>query len=1351
MSKPIANPYVGPRAFEEGEGARFFGRDRELAKLLNLLIARRLVLLHAPSGAGKTSLIQAALIPRLRDEGFVVRRSIRVHAEVPPEVVTLGPNRYLLSTLTALDEEVPPAQRSAPADLAQISLTRYLDQRRSDGDVDEVLIFDQFEEVLTADTTDRAAKDAFLAELGAALEDPHRWALFAIREDYLGQLRPLLVALPTRLDTLFRLDLLDPAHARRAVQEPAHTVGGNFRDEAAAKLIDDLRQTSVQRPDGSSEVVLGQSIEPMQLQVVCYRLWERKTGDRRQEAEGEGSITVEDLAEAGDVDTALRDYYAEQVAATAHASGVDERRIRDWVEENLITESGLRGQVLRAPDATGGLANTVIRRLVDAHLVRAEDRRGVTWYELAHDRLIAPVRQDNMAWFEANLSTLQRQARLWDRANRPDGLLLRGEALRHAERDLREPELSESERAFLAECRAVREAEERERRQSRRIRLLAWISSFGGVIALVLAGIAWSFYGKANTALGSAEQSANQARTAEVNAVGQANVAQTAQARAVTAQADAQSKLRTSESHRLAIAARSQFSNNSEVGLLLAYEANACEDNRITEQTLRDGLDAVSWIPTLLHGDSFRGNNTIFNPDGTRILTVSGYIVRMWDANGQPLAALKGHINKINSVVLSPDGMRILTASEDFTARLWDANGKPLATLKGHGLPVNSAVFSPDGTRILTASTDGTARLWDANGQPLTTFFSHTDEVNSAVFSPDGTRILTASNDHTARLWDTSGHSLVTLSGHTNVVTSAVFSPDGTRILTSSDGTARLWDAQGQPLTILQGNRAVFSPDGSRILTTLYDTAQLWGANGQPLTTLSEHTNGIKSAVFSPDGTRILTSGDDTARLWDAVGHPLGILQSDMGRIDSAVFSPDSRHILTFSNKGIAQIWDEHDQSIAIFSDVGNAKFSSDGMYILTSSRDGAARLWDNTGKPLVVLPGTNDAIFSPDSTHILSVSRDGTLQLWNVTGQPIAMLKDSSGSLVSAVAFSSDGTHILVVRGSGSIEQDASVAFSSDGTHIFIASIGEMAQLWNAQGQLLATLKGHTDKINNAVFSPDGTHVLTASADGMAHLWNTQGQLLATLKGHTGSVTSAVFSSDGTYILTASTDKTARLWNIAGQPLATLNHRNIGLSDHQNSSAVFSPNVERILIRSNETGLTSLWNATGQRLAILESFYNNAIFNLDGSRILTASWEYATLWDAQGNRLKTFTGHTGTITSAVFSPDGRLILTASFDETVRLWDVQGHLLTTFIGHTAPVNSAVFSPDGTRILTTSQDDGTARLYLVRREDLRRAAACRVGRGLTDEEVARFQVPTPLAFDFEKRQCPPVYSWQQGTK
>ncbi|MBX0331371.1 hypothetical protein K2Z83_27340 [Oscillochloris sp. ZM17-4] len=133
---------------------------------------------------------------------------------------------------------------------------------------------------------------------------------------------------------------------------------------------------------------------------------------------------------------------------------------------------------------------------------------------------------------------------------------------------------------------------------------------------------------------------------------------------------------------------------------------------------------------------------------------------------------------------------------------------------------------------------------------------------------------------------------------------------------------------------------------------------------------------------------------------------------------------------------------------------------------------------------------------------------------------------------------------------------------------------------------------------------------------------------------------------------------------------------------------------------------------------------------------------------DAVSWRPTPLSGHTDTVTSAVFSPDGRRILTASYDNTARLWGAAGQPLATLSGHTGTVTSAVFSPDGRRILTAS-DDGTARQYLVRSDDLQRAAACRVGRGLTPEEVARFQVPRPLAFDFAKRQCPPVYSWDAG--
>ena len=82
----------------------------------------------------------------------------------------------------------------------------------------------------------------------------------------------------------------------------------------------------------------------------------------------------------------------------AERTGVPERAIRDWFEERLITPQRLRSQVLEGPEASGDAGYRVLGELLDAHLVRAETRRQATWYELAHDRLIEPVRRDNAAW-----------------------------------------------------------------------------------------------------------------------------------------------------------------------------------------------------------------------------------------------------------------------------------------------------------------------------------------------------------------------------------------------------------------------------------------------------------------------------------------------------------------------------------------------------------------------------------------------------------------------------------------------------------------------------------------------------------------------------------------------------------------------------------------------------------------------------------------------------------------------------------------------------------------------------------------------------------------------------------------
>ena len=122
------NPYVGPRAFQYGEP--LFGRDREVMELLDLLIAERIVLLYSPSGAGKTSLIQAALIPELEKEGFQVLPVMRVSLE--PSLTWTPPmaNRYVLSLLLSLEEALPEEQQMPLGELARMELADYLDRRQ---------------------------------------------------------------------------------------------------------------------------------------------------------------------------------------------------------------------------------------------------------------------------------------------------------------------------------------------------------------------------------------------------------------------------------------------------------------------------------------------------------------------------------------------------------------------------------------------------------------------------------------------------------------------------------------------------------------------------------------------------------------------------------------------------------------------------------------------------------------------------------------------------------------------------------------------------------------------------------------------------------------------------------------------------------------------------------------------------------------------------------------------------------------------------------------------------------------------------------------------------------------------
>jgi hypothetical protein len=473
-TNPPVNPFIGPVPFTRGE--TIYGRQTETNRLANMLVAQRVVLLYSPSGAGKTSLVRAGLVPRLEAKRFRVLPDIRVNRKAVPD----GPvtNRYLRSALasfTAPEPEAgdpPPGLSQGPPPATLEGVIGAAAGGSGSDRRDLVLFFDQLEEVLTADPTDQEAKHEFFATVGALLRTGQVWAIFAIREDFLAGLDPYLHHISDRLSTRFRLDLLRADAAREAILQPdeSGTPRVSFTPRAVDLLLTELQTVWVQRAVGGPVKQPGPFVEPVQLQVVCRRLWE----SRRP---GTTEINEDDVTRQGGVESALGDYYektVEDAAKTAGSGGrrvLMERQLRDWIDRRLITRGQLRAQAAESELGDDGPSLGAIGVLVKGHLVRREENvRGATWYELSHDRLVAPIQARNKLWREgdkdrkANLQPFQRRADVWNASDRPTGLLLRGAELAEAESWAagRDDQLSRSDQDFLRESREYRDRRDRQ-------------------------------------------------------------------------------------------------------------------------------------------------------------------------------------------------------------------------------------------------------------------------------------------------------------------------------------------------------------------------------------------------------------------------------------------------------------------------------------------------------------------------------------------------------------------------------------------------------------------------------------------------------------------------------------------------------------------------------------------------------------------------------------------------------------------------------------------------------------------------------------------------------------------------
>ncbi len=251
------------------------------------------------------------------------------------------------------------------------------------------------------------------------------------------------------------------------------------------------------------------------------------------------TIDIDDVIALGNVDESLASFYADAIASAAAASGATQREIRDWVDDELISEQGFRTQALTGPGENGA---AVLMALENAHVLRADSRRGAEWYELSHDRLVAPVIESNSAWRAANLSPLQLEAVAWQAQGRPESLLMSGTALAAAQAwaDAHPQALAPDDADFLAASHDTEQRALAIARTRRRWRIAAIVV---GVALLALGFFAYDAMRDRSSlqqARDEAEANALEAEANAVDATQQADQAEAARSDAEAARSEAE-------------------------------------------------------------------------------------------------------------------------------------------------------------------------------------------------------------------------------------------------------------------------------------------------------------------------------------------------------------------------------------------------------------------------------------------------------------------------------------------------------------------------------------------------------------------------------------------------------------------------------------------------------------------------------------------------------------------------------------------------------------------------------------------------------------------------------------------
>ena len=554
--------YPGIKPFSPEQQQQFFGRKKEIEELYRLIRFEDQVVLFGKSGLGKSSLLNAGIIPRITKEGHYFPIRIRFNAwtdgtDHNPSVIA----SEIIKSLTNGDHNQANFLDKLHAGDASIwhALKRL---QIAEGANNFILIFDQFEELFSYPDGDIAAFKESLADLISPtvpevyqqqlevlenegneilsdreeelLEEPLKVKIvMAIRSDRLHLLDHLSSHLPRILSTNYELKALSPMDARLALTGPA-ALDGNFRvkpfeyEPAAVDNIINYLKDQENR------------IEAIQLQLLC-QAFEKKAGQE--------NLRVLGFDEIGDLDEIIANYYDDKIQTIEDPA--DRLAAQKLIEEGLVLESEESRMRLSMHEGQiqsfFGVSNDLLQHLVNNHLLRAEPSpRGGYTYELCHDTLVAPV-------LDAKHVRLIREKQVKE------------------EREKARKEQEEAERRQREEERRKLEEESKLRKRNARIAL-------GGILLSLLAissfFIAYVQYTRA----------ANQADIAEkesLRAVESAQLADEARARAEEAKGLADSLLTVNiELRRQAERGQAEAESASELAKRQANEMRLLADQR---------------------------------------------------------------------------------------------------------------------------------------------------------------------------------------------------------------------------------------------------------------------------------------------------------------------------------------------------------------------------------------------------------------------------------------------------------------------------------------------------------------------------------------------------------------------------------------------------------------------------------------------------------------------------------------------------------------------------------------------------------------------------------------------------